>query len=56
MKLTINEKGVFLDGHELLACTQVDIKKISPGETMEAVLHIDIDEADVQVTRTELRP
>lgn len=48
MKLTVSEKGVFLDGHEIPQCTQVDLKNISPVDGMEAVLHVDISEADVQ--------
>lgn len=48
MKLKVDERGVFLDGREVPNCTQVDIQKISPVEGMEAVLHIHVNEADVQ--------
>lgn len=48
MKLTVSEKGVFLDGHEIPQCTQVDLKNISPVDGMEAVLHVDVNEADIQ--------
>ena len=48
MKLTVSEKGVFLDGHEIPQCFQVDLKNISPVDGMEAVLHVDVSEADIQ--------
>lgn len=47
MKLTINQNGVFLDDQEIPNCSQVDLKNISPIDYMEAVLHVEVDEADV---------
>lgn len=48
MKLTINEAGVFLDERPVPKCTRVDFKNINPVDGMEAVLHVRINEADVQ--------
>lgn len=48
MKLTINSNGVFLDDVEIPRCLSVDIKNISQTERMEVVLHVHIDEADIQ--------
>ena len=48
MKLTINSNGVFLDDVEIPRCLSVDIKNISQTERMEAVLHVVVDETDVQ--------
>lgn len=53
MKLTINENGVFLNGKAIPACTQVDLKNISPVEGMEVVLHVRVNEADVKWTVKE---
>lgn len=48
MKLSINQNGVFLDDREIPNCSQVDLKNISPIDCMEAVLHVEVDEADVE--------
>lgn len=48
MKLIVNENGVFLDGKAIPQCFQVDLKCISRVDGMEAVLHVDVSEADVQ--------
>lgn len=53
MKLEVNSNGVFLDGVAVQHCTAVDIKNISPGDTMEAVLHVDVDEADISYRGTK---
>lgn len=55
MKLTVSEKGVFLDGHEIPQCTQVNLKNISPVDGMEAVLHVDVSDADIQWGATKAR-
>lgn len=47
-KLTINESGVFLDERPVPNCTRVDIKNICPIDRMEVVLHLMVNEADVQ--------
>lgn len=48
MKLTINETGVFLDERPVPNCTRVDINNICPIDRMEVVLHLMVNEADVQ--------
>ncbi len=48
MKLTVNHEGVWIDEKEIKNCTQIDIKNISPINEMEVVLHVHVDEADVQ--------
>lgn len=48
MKLTVNSTGVFLDGQKVQNCTRVDVENISPINGMEVVLHVHVDEADVQ--------
>lgn len=48
MKLTVNRTGAYLDGQLIKDCTQVDLKNISRGMDMEAVLHVYIHEADIQ--------
>lgn len=47
-KLVSTEDGVFLNGVRLNFVTQLDVKNISPDGVMEAVIHIDIHEADIQ--------
>lgn len=48
MKLTVNQTGAYLDGHLIKTCTQIDLKNISRGDCMEAVLHVVVHEADIQ--------
>lgn len=48
MKIAINDSGVFLDEQPILNCTRVDIKNICPINRMEVVLHLMVNEADVQ--------
>lgn len=48
MKLTVNEAGIFLDNQKVQNCTRVDVENISPINGMEVVLHVHVDEADVQ--------
>lgn len=47
-KLVSTEDGVFLNGVRLNFVTQLDVKNISPDGVMEAVIHIDVHEADIQ--------
>lgn len=42
MKLTVDQTGAYLDGH------LIDLKNISRGDCMEAVLHVVVHEADIQ--------
>lgn len=46
--LAIKNGEVRLDGIEILNCTQIDLKNINPCEPMEVVLHVDVDEVDIQ--------
>lgn len=48
MKLTVNETGVFLDERPVPNCTRVDLKNICPLDHMEVVLHLEVNEAEVQ--------
>lgn len=49
-RLTITTEGnVILNGQKILKCSRVDIKNINPfTECTEIVLHIDVDELDIQ--------
>lgn len=47
-KLVSTKDGVFLNGVRLNFVTQLDVKNISPDGVMEAVIHIDIHETDIQ--------
>ena len=48
MKLTVNHDGVFLDEQKIKNCTQVDVKNINAITEAEVVLHVYVDEADIQ--------
>ena len=53
-KLVIDKDGVYIDGNLIDRCTSVDIKNISFTGDTEVVLHVIVDEVDVQ-HRVELR-
>ena len=55
MKLTVNHDGVWLNNKKIQNCTQVDIKNINPIETIQVVLHLTVDEVDVQYHSEEIR-
>lgn len=46
--LKTTEDGIFLNGAKLDSVTRLDIENISPDGEMEAVIHIDIHEADIK--------
>lgn len=49
MKLTVNRTGVYLDDQPIQRCTSIELKNIGyTSDYMEAVLHVDISEADIQ--------
>lgn len=49
MKLTVNRTGVYLDGQPIQRCTSIELKNIDrTSDYMEAVLHVDVSEADIQ--------
>lgn len=54
MKLTVNANGVWLDEHEIKNCTQVDIKNINPVDNIQVLLHLTVDEVDVQYHSEEI--
>lgn len=47
-RLVVKDGEVYLDGIRLLKCRQIDLKNINPTESMEVVLHVDVDEVDIQ--------
>lgn len=48
-KLTVNRTGVYLDGQPIQRCTSIELKNIDrTSDYMEAVLHVDVSEADIQ--------
>lgn len=47
-KLEMKEDGLYLNGVRLNYVTSFDVKNISPDGEMEAVIHIDIHEADIK--------
>ena len=53
IELKVDKTGVYLDGHPIKPCTGVDIKKIDPINSMEVVLHVCVDKADIQWSVTE---
>ena len=55
MKLTVNHDGVWLDENEIKNCTQIDIKNITPIDKIQVVLHLAVDEVDVQYHSEEIR-
>lgn len=57
-KLEATEDGIFLNGVKLNFVTRLDIENISPDGEMEAVIHIDIHEADIKhkITQMGQRP
>lgn len=49
MKLTVNRTGVYLDNQPIKRCTSIELKNIDrTSDYMEAVLHVDVSEADIQ--------
>ena len=42
------EDGLYLNGVRLEFVTKLDVKNISPDGEMEAVIHIDIHEANIK--------
>ena len=55
MKLKVNHSGVWLDNNKLSGCTQVDIKNINPVDNIQVVLHMVVDEVDVEYRSEEIR-
>lgn len=55
MKLRVNHSGVWLDGHKLIGCTQVDITNINPIDNIQVRLHMVVDEVDVEYRSEEIR-
>ncbi len=55
MRLTVNHDGVWLDENEIKNCTQIDIKNITPIDKIQVVLHLAVDEVDVQYHSEEIR-
>lgn len=47
-RLETKEDGLYLNGVRLDCVTNLDIKNISPDGEMEAVIHIDIHEANIK--------
>ena len=54
MKLKITPAGIWLDGQRLEGISQVDIKNIHPTKSIRVLLHLDVDEVDVQYRSYEL--
>ena len=55
IKLTVNHDGVWMDEKKIKNCTQIDIKNINPIDTIQVVLHLEVDEVDVQYHSEEIR-
>lgn len=60
MKVSITDKGVFVDDVEVKNVTRADVINLNPIENMEVVLHISADEVEVDykwlgALRDELR-
>ena len=47
-RLTITDKGVFLNGIEIKNCTNANLENINMDGTMEVILHIIVSQADVK--------
>lgn len=54
MKLKITPEGIWLDGQRLGGISQVDIENINPTKSIRVLLHLDVDEVDVQYHSYEL--
>lgn len=54
--LTIKDGEVYLNDIRLLKCRQIDLKNINPDEPMEVVLHVDVDEVDIQYPSRRTEP
>ena len=54
MKLKITPTGVWVDDQKIEGVSQVDIKNISPIKSIEVLLHLMVDEVDVQYYSKEL--
>lgn len=54
MKLKITQTGVWVDDQKIEGVSQVDIKNISPIKSIEVLLHLAVDEVDVQYYSKEL--
>ena len=54
MKLKITPTGVWVDDQKIEGVSQVDIKNISPIKSIEVLLHLRVDEVDVQYYSKEL--
>lgn len=55
MKVTVTNKGVFIDGQKIDRVTQVDIKNLNLVEDMEVVLHIAASEIEVDYQTLSVR-
>lgn len=47
-RISISEKGVFLNGHEIPSCTQVNLKSSEGGGYMDATIQASIFHADIE--------
>lgn len=55
MKITVNEKGVFVDGVKVDKVTRVDVINLNPTDDMEVVLHIAASEIEVDYKTLAVR-
>ena len=47
-RISISEKGIFLNGHEIPSCTQVNLKSSDGGGYMDATIQASIFHADIE--------